>query len=159
MKVDAEGGCACGAVRYRLKAAPMFVNCCHCTCCQTESGSAFAVNALVEASAVELLAGAPEGVDTPSESGAGQKVWRCPDCRVALWSNYAAAGPGINFVRAGTLDTPGARAPDAHIYVRSKASWVNLPEDAPAFESFYDLRALWPAESFARLIAAKTAAG
>ena len=74
-----EGGCACGAVRYRLKEAPMFVHCCHCSCCQTETGSAFVLNALIESERVEVLRGAPEPVLTPSESGRGQQVWRCPD--------------------------------------------------------------------------------
>ena len=102
-----EGGCACGAVRYRLNAAPMFVNCCHCTSCQTETGSAFVINALIEADEVETTKGAAEPLLTPSESGRGQQIWRCPDCRVALWSNYGGAKDLIRFVRVGTLDDPG----------------------------------------------------
>src|ERR1044072_928685 len=89
-----EGGCACGAVRYRLSDAPMFVHCCHCTSCQTETGSAFVINALIESNRVETLAGAPEAVMTPSESGKGQQVWRCPECRGALWANYGGGGEG-----------------------------------------------------------------
>ena len=119
-KKEFEGGCACGAVRYRLNAAPMFVHCCHCTSCQTETGSAFAVNALIEADEVGTTKGAAEPLLTPSESGRGQTIWRCPDCRVALWSNYAGGGGAIRFVRVGTLDTPAALPPDIHIYTRSK---------------------------------------
>ena len=145
-----EGGCACGAVRYRLTEAPMFVHCCHCTCCQTETGSAFVLNALIEAEQVELLAGAPEPVVTPSESGRGQQIWRCPECRVALWSNYGGAVDQLRFVRIGTLHTPAALPPDVHIYTRSKLPWVELPEGAPAFEAYYDPAALWPAASLAR---------
>lgn len=115
-----EGGCACGAVRYRLATPPIFVNCCHCTSCQTETGSAFVINALIEADRVELRAGAPEPLLTPSESGCGQTIWRCPSCRVALWSNYPGAGPNIHFVRGGTLDGPALCPPDAHIFTRSK---------------------------------------
>ena len=151
-----EGGCACGAVRYRLAGPPMFVNCCHCTSCQTETGSAFAVNALIEADRVELLAGAPQPLLTPSESGRGQTIWRCPSCRVALWSNYPGAGPNIHFVRVGTLDRPALCPPDAHIFTRSKLPWVHLPGDGtPAFEIFYDMAALWPADSLARRAAAR----
>ena len=145
-----EGGCACGAVRYRLTDAPMFVHCCHCTSCQTETGSAFVLNALIESDRVETIAGAPEPVMTPSESGKGQQIWRCPDCHVAVWSNYGGAGDKLRFVRIGTLDDPGALPPDVHIYTRSKLPWLRLPEGAPAFEAYYDSKALWPAASLER---------
>jgi hypothetical protein len=150
MATSLEGGCTCGAVRYRLTDAPMFVHCCHCTKCQTETGSAFVLNALIESDRVETIAGAPEPVMIPTESGRGQNVWRCPDCRVALWSNYGGAADLLRFVRIGTLDDPGALAPDVHIYTRSKLPWVRLPEGIPAFEAYYDSKALWPAESLAR---------
>src|SRR4051794_27398806 len=145
-----EGGCTCGAVRYRLKDAPMSVHCCHCTSCQTETGSAFVLNALIESDRVETLAGAPEPVMTPSESGRGQNVWRCPGCRVALWSNYGGAKDVLRFVRVGTLDRPAALPPDIHIYTRSKLPWVQLPEGALAVEAYYDSRAVWPAQSLER---------
>lgn len=145
-----EGGCACGAVRYRLGSAPMFVHCCHCTSCQRETGSAFAINALIEADRVEVLAGAPAAAPTPSESGKGQTIWRCPSCHVALWSNYAGSGPRIHFVRVGTLDEPAACPPDVHIFTRSKLPWVTLPDNVPAVEVYYDRAELWPAESLAR---------
>lgn len=145
-----EGGCACGAVRYRLTSAPMFVHCCHCTSCQTETGTAFALNALIEHDRVELLDGAPELVPTPSESGKGQAVWRCPACRVAVWSNYGGAGDAIRFVRVGTLDDPAACPPDVHIYTRSKLPWVVLPDGVPAVDAYYRSSELWPAESLAR---------
>ena len=145
-----EGGCTCGAVRYRLTDAPMFVHCCHCTSCQTETGSAFVLNALIESDRVETIAGTPEPVMTPSESGRGQNVWRCPDCRVALWSNYGGAADILRFVRIGTLDDSGTLPPDVHIYTRSKLPWVILPDGVPAFEAYYDSKALWPAESLER---------
>lgn len=152
-----EGGCACGAVRYRLISEPMFVHGCHCSDCQRETGSAFAVNALIEADKVELLAAKPVAVETPSASGKGQVIWRCPACQVALWSNYAGMGKGVHFLRAGTLDEPGDLAPDVHIYTRSKRPWVRLPDGAPAFAGYYDMKALWPEESWARLKAARKA--
>ena len=145
-----EGGCACGAVRYRLNDAPMFVHCCHCSCCQTETGSAFVLNALIESDRVELLTGAPEPLLTPSESGRGQQVWRCPDCKVALWSNYGGAKDILRFVRVGTLDKPGDVPPDIHIYTRSTLPWVRLPTGALAVEAYYDSSEVWPAESLER---------
>jgi hypothetical protein len=144
-----EGGCACGAVRYRLAAAPMFVNCCHCTWCQRETGSAFVINAIIETDRVELLAGATDAVVTPSESGAPQIIHRCPACHVALWSHYGGRTKAA-FVRAGTLDKPNPIKPDAHIFTRSKLPWVSLDGGAPAFEVYYELEKLWPAESQTR---------
>ncbi|MEA3044074.1 MAG: hypothetical protein QOH47_1912 [Sphingomonadales bacterium] len=145
-----EGGCACGEVRYRLNSAPIFVHCCHCTSCQTETGSAFVLNALIESGRVETIAGDAEPIMTPSQSGRGQQIWRCPACRIALWSNYGAAADILRFVRVGTLDDPAALPPDVHIYTRSKLPWVKLPDGVPAFEAYYDAEALWPATSLAR---------
>lgn len=142
---DFLGGCTCGTVRYRLTAEPMFVNCCHCTACQTETGSALVLNAMIEGDRFELVAGAPEAVMTPSASGKGQEIMRCPDCHVALWSHYGGAGRRIAFVRVGTLDTPGAYPPDAHVFTRSKLPWVVLPAGAAAFEIYYKPKDIWSA--------------
>ena len=145
-----EGGCACGAIRYRMNRDPMFVHCCHCTSCQRETGSAFAINALVESAEVETLKGSPEAVMTPSESGRGQQVWRCPSCKVALWSNYGGSIDVLRFVRVGTLDHPAKVEPDIHIFTRSKLPWVRLPEGARAVEGDYNRVNVWPAESLER---------
>ncbi|MFC3148422.1 GFA family protein [Piscinibacterium candidicorallinum] len=147
---DLTGGCDCGQMRYRMHRAPMFVNCCHCSWCQRETGSAFAVNAMIETDELTCTAGTPDLVETPSESGLGQQIARCPHCRVALWSHYASAGPIIAFVRVGTLDAPERCPPDAHIFTRSRLPWVPLPADVPAFEIFYEREKLWPAASLAR---------
>ena len=144
------GGCACGAVRYRMAGKPLFVHCCHCRSCQRETGSAFALNALIEADRVSLLAGAPEGIATPSASGKGQKITRCPECRVALWSNYAGAGDRVHFVRVGTLDNPDRLPPDIHIFTSTKQPWVQLADGKPQTPEFYDLNEQWPAESLER---------
>ena len=145
-----EGGCDCGEVRYRMTRAPMIVHCCHCRWCQRESGAAFALNAMVEAAHVELLRGTPELVDTPSESGRGQIIARCPTCHIAVWSHYAGAGDKACFVRVGTLDEPGRLPPDIHVFTASKQPWVLIPPDMPAFEAFYSAKDVWPADSLAR---------
>ena len=147
---SAEGRCTCGAVRYRLTSAPMVVHCCHCRWCQRETGSAFVINAMVEADRVVLLQGEPEMVLTPSESDKGQKIHRCPTCRIALWSNYAGAGDKVRFLRVGTLEEPDRLPPEIHIFTASKQPWVALPPDRPAFEVFYDREAVWPKESLER---------
>jgi len=145
-----EGRCTCGAIRYRLNARPLFVHACHCRWCQRETGSAFVMNALIEASEVELLDGEPDVVDTPSESGLGQKISRCPRCKVALWSVYAGAGPKFRFVRVGTLENPDACPPEIHIFTESKQPWVILPEGVPAVPQYYDRREFWPDEMLER---------
>ena len=145
-----EGGCTCRSVRYRMTGAPLFVHCCHCRWCQRETGSAFALNAMIEAERVEILQGAPEVVDTPSNSGKGQKIARCPKCRIALWSNYAGAGDAVRFVRVGTLDNPDRLPPDIHIFTESKQPWVMLPPGTPAVAQYYDRTAHWPADSLER---------
>lgn len=144
-----EGGCACGAVRYRLETEPMFVHCCHCLDCQRQTGSAFVVNALIETDRIEMLAGEPVPVAMPTGSGRPHDVYRCPACRTAVWSDYGRR-PALRFVRVGTLDDPRALAPDVHIFTRSKQPWVGLPADVPAFEIYYDMQTLWPKESLAR---------
>lgn len=146
----AEGGCTCRQIRYRMTSRPLFVHCCHCRWCQRETGAAFALNAMIEADRVELLSGAPESVDTPSASGKGQRIWRCPTCRVAVWSNYAGAGDKFRFVRVGSLDEPDRLPPDIHIFTASKQPWVVLPEGTPAVEEFYQRSRYWPAESLER---------
>jgi len=157
-----DGGCTCGLVRYRMSSAPLFVHCCHCRWCQRETGSAFVLNALIESERVQLQTGEVEVVDTPSNSGKGQKISRCPKCRIAVWSNYAGAGDALRFVRVGTLDEPAHCPPDIHIFTASKQPWVLLPPGTPAVAEYYRASEHWPAASLERraaLIASQRAAG
>ena len=145
-----EGGCDCKSVRYRMESTPLFVHCCHCRWCQRESGASFALNALIEADRVTNLGVEPEVVNTPSESGLGQKIARCPKCRIAVWSNYAGSGPLVKFIRVGTLDNPDVLPPDIHIFTRSKQPWVMLPAGVPSVPQYYEREQYWPRESLAR---------
>ena len=153
-----EGGCTCRNVRYRLTSKPLFVHCCHCRWCQRDSGTAFAMNAMIEADRVERLGGEVEVIDTPTLSGKGQKISRCPKCRIAVWSNYAGAGPTVHFVRVGTLDEPDRLPPDIHLFTMSKQPWVALPTGVPAVEEYYDRNELWPQESLDRFTALRAKA-
>jgi hypothetical protein len=145
-----DGACDCREVRYRLHSAPMIVHCCHCRWCQRESGAAFALNAVIEADRLTVLGGRPLMVDTPSASGRGQRIARCPNCLVALWSHYSGAGSLVAFVRVGTLDAPDRLAPDIHIFTASKQPWLTLPVQQPAFAEYYEREQWWPADSLAR---------
>lgn len=144
------GGCACGAVRYRMEAKPMIVHCCHCTWCQRETGASFALNAMIEADRVSVLQGEPELIATPSNSGRGQNIARCPACHVAVWSNYAGAGDKVIFMRVGTLDEAHRLPPDIHIFTSTKQPWVVIPEGMPAVAEYYRRSEYWSADSIER---------
>lgn len=150
MDASVDGGCTCGRVRYRMAGEPLIVHCCHCRWCQRETGSAFAINACIEAERVSVSSGEPEVVETPTLSGYGQRIVRCPQCRVALWSNYAGSGPAIRFVRVGTLDDPDRFPPQVHIFAASRQRWVTIPPDAMQFAEFYEPDEVWPAASLER---------
>lgn len=146
-----EGGCDCKAVRYRMESSPIFVHCCHCRWCQRETGTAFALNAMIESERVTLLGVTPELVLTPSASGKGQQIARCPQCRIAVWSHYGGAGKLLKFIRVGTLDNPDILPPDIHIFTESRQPWVLLPSGVPAVAQYYDRRQYWPQDSLDRL--------
>jgi len=145
------GGCTCGDIRYRMESDPLVVHCCHCHWCQRETGTSYALNALIESDRLTLLQGRPEAVLTPSNSGKGQTIWRCPDCRIALWSNYAGAGDKLCFVRVGTLDEADRLPPDIHIFTASKQPWVVIPDGQRFVERYYDRQKIWKKESLARV--------
>ena len=149
-----QGGCACGNVRYRLLSEPMFVNCCHCRDCQTHTGSAFVINAIIETDRIETDATGLEIVELTSGGGGPHDIHRCPKCRTAVWSDYGRR-PKVRFVRVGTLDEPSELPPRVHVFTRSKLPWVTLPEDVPAYAEYFDIREHWPEESLARLKATR----
>lgn len=153
MSSQLSGRCSCAAVTYRLTSSPMFVHCCHCLDCQRQTGSAFVLNALIEADRVEVLSGETQGFPQPTDSGRPHIIHRCPKCGTAMWSTYGGL-TALRFVRVGTLETPSAVLPDVHIYTRSKQPWVVLPEGVPAFEAYYSAKSVWPADSLARRNAA-----
>jgi len=147
-----EGGCACGHIRYQLHSDPMIVHCCHCKYCQRQTGSAFVLNALLEANRVEIIQGKVNDILVPTPSGKGQKIARCQKCEIAVWSNYFMGGlfEKIRFVRVGTLDNPDRLPPDIHIYTESKQPWVTLTENDQAVEKFYIYEATWSQQSLDR---------
>lgn len=133
-----------------MTSGPLFVHCCHCRWCQRETGASFALNALIESDRVQLLQGEVEIIDTPSNSGKGQKISRCPRCHIAVWSNYAGAGEAVHFIRVGTLDEPDRLPPDIHIFTASKQPWVVLPPGTPSVAGYYKAAEFWPKESLER---------
>jgi hypothetical protein len=149
--MEQQGGCACGAARYKITAAPLIVHACHCRDCQRLSGGAFALNIWIERQFVEANDAPLSSTAVPAGSGRPQEIFRCAKCGTALWSKYHAAPGDTVLLRAGTLDRPETVKPDVHIFTRSKAPWLPLPEGVPSFETFYKLSEFWPAESRERL--------
>ena len=143
-----EGGCACGSVRFHVVGDPILTHCCHCSYCQRENGAAFAVNLLYERDRV-TIEGETVEVVTPSASGKGQRILRCPKCHVAVSSHYPGGGEAVHFIRGGTLDDRSDIRPDVHIYISSKQAWVET-RDAPEFEEFYNPSEFWSEEQMRR---------
>lgn len=148
--MEREGGCACGAITYRLTAEPLIVHACHCRDCQRLTGGAFALNIWIERRFVEADHARLGSVMLTAGSGKPHEVFRCPQCGTALYSKYHAASGDTVLLRAGTLDRPEEVAPDVHIFTRSKLPWLQLPEGARAFEAFYKLPEVWSAASLER---------
>jgi len=145
-----DGRCSCGEVAYRLTEAPLVVHACHCTWCQRESGSAFALNGMIESRFIEVTKGTPVARELPSASGKGQRVMACPSCGVALWGHYHGAGLAFAYVKMGTLAATAGVVPDVHVYTSTKQDWVVIPEGMPAFDSFYRPSEIWRPDSYAR---------
>jgi hypothetical protein len=146
-----KGQCSCGEVQYEMSKKPLFVHACHCTNCQRQSGSAHALNAMIEADCVQVTSGQAEGVIMDTGSGMGQTIYRCPTCKIGLWSKYAAMGDGFSFVRVGSLNNPSAYPPDINIFAKSKQSWVTLLDGIPTVDEFYDPKEFWSDEALQRM--------
>jgi hypothetical protein len=146
-----EGGCACGAVRYRLLDEPMYVNNCHCRLCQRQSGTGSAVNAFIESDRFAHLSGELREDEFTTGSGGTQIVVRCADCGTTVWSHYPRLGRKTTGIKVGTLDDPSAVRLDAAIFVGEKPEWAPLPEGVPHFEEYYNPGELLPTERFARM--------
>lgn len=123
--------------------------------CQRETGTAFVLNAVIETSNLTLLSSTkPLMVPTPSSSGRGQTIARCPNCYIAVWSHYGGLGDIGSFIRVGTLDKRDQVAPDVHIFTTSKMGWLDLSGnqwEGKVFDEFYDRHQVWAKENLERL--------
>ena len=154
-----QGGCLCGATRYEITGTPMIVHACHCTTCQRRFGTPMAVNLWIEESRVKLLFGEPvKHGELVGEEGQKTEGWACSECGFGLWTVYHSAPKGSLFVRAGTLDDPSVFPPDVHIFTRSKQPWMQIPDDVPSNEAFYDFKATWSPDSIERFKALRQGA-
>ena len=145
-----SGACGCGQLTYQLASAPMFVHCCHCQECQTQTGSAFVLNAIIETDQVHVDGKRTEhGFPTPS--GKGQIITRCADCGTAISSRYMVRLGKMTYIRVGTLSNPAECPPDVQIFTSSKQPWVPLSSAIPSFEEFYNFKEVWPEHAYVRM--------
>ena len=149
------GGCFCGAVRYRLLAAPLFCYACHCADCHKHTGSVYACHTCIEADMLTSTGRIkPKLTDRLLSGGVIRRSASCPECGTSLWGS-ADQIPFTVHVRTGTLDHPELMEPDLHSYIESKIPWVLLPEGARTCEGGFDFRKEWPKSSLRRFEAAK----
>lgn len=129
---EIEGGCNCGAVRYRLNGEPITAAVCHCANCRRQSGSAFSVNIVVAGEAMQLSGDLTTYEDHDTESG--QPVLRqfCATCGSPIRS-ITAASPQMAIVKAGTTDDPGRFTPAIHVWTSTALPWVEIPANLPQF--------------------------
>lgn len=138
-----EGGCQCGAVRYRLKASPLSVYNCHCKDCHRFSGAAWSMSMPVRSDDIEHLSGALDRYDRAADSGRTIAMLFCANCHTWLWNEPPT--PGLMVVRAGSLDSLDWAVPIGNIWTDSKAAWAaidpnqtNFPGQPASREPLYD---------------------
>ena len=133
MKGDLTGGCLCGAVRYVLREGFRLNPCaCHCTDCQTRTGSAFSEHMLFAVADIELT-GELDCGEYDQPSGAHSRIFGCAKCKARIYAvNDARAG--MASLRCGTLDCSAELVPVAHVWVKSKQPWISLSEDAKTMD-------------------------
>ena len=148
-----EGGCGCGAVRFRVEGEPIYVNNCHCIQCQRQTGSTSVLNAFYETERVALLSGNLTSHVVKAGSGGPHEIMRCSECGVALWSYYPRFGRLGTGLRVSTLDDAATFRPNAIIFVSEKMPWVALPDGIPAFERTYDPHTILRPEPLQRFTA------
>lgn len=128
-----DGGCMCGAIRYRLTEAPLMVLACHCETCRKQSGAAYSVNLAMRSKAVEIEGEFKTFEDRATESGNPVERDFCGTCGSPIRSR-PTSGPPVVAVKAGTLDDPAPFPPAMHIWTCSKLGWVTIPDGLPQIE-------------------------
>ncbi len=137
-----DGGCGCGQVRYTINASQIpVVYACHCTDCQTQSGSAFALQLPVFEAMLSVTGDMVSG-QRIQPSGAIGMIFACAKCLVRVYSKNSTRH-GMATVKAGTLDDSKGVVPKFHLWTSSKQPWVTVPEDAEALDEQPDSTAEW----------------
>jgi hypothetical protein len=128
-----QGGCQCGAIRYRVEGEPVAVAICHCAECQRQSGSAFGMSFVVPKEAFQMTRGSVKTFTRASDSGRPVLCAFCPECGTRIYHEVRYAEGVIN-VKPGTLDDPSILQPTIEAWTRRKHAWLGLPSDLRSFE-------------------------
>jgi hypothetical protein len=131
-KFPVTGGCQCGNIRYKLKAAPVVFYLCHCTECQRQSSSAFGQSMRVRVEDLEIT-GSMARYKRNTGSGGTLVCDFCPDCGTRLIHRREAYATNVS-LKAGSLDDTSWLVPAGHIWTKSKQKWVVIPEGSLAYE-------------------------
>ena len=132
MNFPAEGGCTCGAVRYRLSGEPILIGICHCTECQRQSGSAFGMSMRVRRTDITLIQGEFKHWERVADNGARIKLCFCGQCGTRIW--HEPAGEDFLNLKPGTLDNTTQLAPRYQVYAKRKHGWLHFDSLSASFE-------------------------
>lgn len=135
-----KGGCQCGAVRYEIHADPIMIYACHCTICQRQSGSAFGMAVVFDASRF-TTAGAELAHFVRQGHGRQFRCYFCPQCGTRLYHQWFAEAGDFPFfnVKPGTLDDTGWIEPGCHVWTRHAQPWIRFSAEDVVFEQQPDL--------------------
>jgi hypothetical protein len=132
MKID--GGCHCGAITYEAEIDPENVVICHCTDCQTLSGSTFRTVALTRQGTFTLRSGEPKVYVKTAQSGAKRQQSFCPECGTPIFSTSEATGPKIHGIRVGTINQRDELVPKLQVWSRSQQHWLVALDSVPKID-------------------------
>ena len=121
MKID--GACHCGRITYEAIVDPALVGICHCTDCQTLSGSTFRVYVPAAKADFRILTGQPKAYVKTGSSGAKRVQAFCPDCGSPIYS-AAPENPQNFSIRVGTVRQRHQLIPKSQIWRRSAQAWL-----------------------------------
>ena len=142
MSLPYDGGYQCGAVRYQITGEPVVVYVCHCTTCQTQSGSAFGLAARFPKEHFKLTRGALASFEYPGTQGHSFSNSFCQNCGTRIHHVHSRF-PNLVSLKPGTLDDAGWLRPELHVFTRSAQPWVMIPDDVPAYETMPEDRSIF----------------
>ena len=139
MNFPQSGGCQCGAIRYEITGPPVAVYACHCIECQKQSGSAFAMGAVIPQEHFRITKGNPKMFAREINPAKTMECWFCPDCGTRLYHVPGGATYSNRNIKPGTLDDTSWLVPTTHFWTCSAQEWVVIPEGATRYETQPDV--------------------
>ena len=141
--ISYEGSCSCGVVKYFINDYPLFTHACHCRDCKKSTGWAFVIHTIILENSFFIIKGDMRAATLPTSSGAGFKLYFCINCGTYIYCKYDMAPERI-IIRTSTLNDSDIFPPQAHIFTKNKATWINLDDKIPFFERMCNKNKIWP---------------